>query len=479
MAKVKEFLELCGYTDEEEIKKTIPRLEESMRRAKMPPEDVEHAIDSMRRVYRSDLELESVRKMLGVWLKKWMTLMLARDEYKKVVYHFHLGEPRAMLALNLVSDDIFCDYADMLPFIASGYIFNNLNRYLEMGEKHGLPPARAHCGASLLGLAVQAEGLLPPPDLIVGSDHQCDQQHKVAEMVSELWNVPLVKLDTVADEAWGLFPEVSDRAVKYFGTTMEAELTRKTEEILGIEISDEVIQKSRHIYARIWRLLDEIHRVILEADPRPVNFASAFPFEWAALEPDRIIISEGIAAMELHLEELKERVAKGYGVLPKGAPKVALKCELGGDMANKPLAEDVGLNVVVPLNATWLADFEKHPVVDYARFKGAPPMEKVAAAYLRKGYIRGGDHHVWRMKEIVRETNVDGLVFSPVYQCRAFAGLPVMVKQTVEKDLGVPTMYLETGAFDGRDHNYDTMKTRLETFAELLKARKAMAEETK
>lgn len=479
MAKVKEFLELCGYTDEEEIKRTIPRLEESMRRAKMEPGDVEHAIDSMHKCYRSDLELESVRKMLGVWLKKWMALMHARDEYKKVVYHFHPGQPRAMLMLNLVSDDIYCDFADMLFYTIAGRIFNNNNRYLEMGEKAGLPPARAHCGASLIGLAIQAEGLLQPPDLIVNSVYQCDQQHKVAEMIAELWGVPQVKADTVADEAWGLFPDISDRAVKYWGATMEAELIKKTEEILGIEISDEVIQKSRHIYARMWRLLDEIHHVIADAERRPVNFGSFFIFDFAVLEPDRIIVNEGIPILELHLKELKERVERGYGVLPKGAPRIVLKCEMGGDMTCAPLPEDVGLNVVVPINATWLAEFEKHPVIDYARFKGASPTEKVAAAFLRKGYIRACDHHVWRVRELVRETNADGLIFDPVYQCRAFAGLPVMVKQTVEKDLGVPTMYLEVGAFDARDHNYDTMKTRMETFAELLKARKAMAEETK
>jgi len=195
-------------------------------------------------------------------------------------------------------------------------------------------------------------------------------------------------------------------------------------------------------------------------------------FEWATLEPDRLIINEGIPAMELHLKELKERVAKGFGVVPKGAPKIVLKCE-GGDMNSKPLMEDVGLNVAVPGNATWLAEFEKHPLPSYRRFKDATPMEKVAAAYLRKGYIRACDHHVYRIKELVKETKADGLLFTPVYQCRAFAGLPVMVKQAVEKELGVPTMHLEFGAFDGRDHTYDTMKTKVETFAELLKARKA------
>ena len=80
------------------------------------------------------------------------------------------------------------------------------------------------------------------------------------------------------------------------------------------------------------------------------------------------------------------------------------------------------------------------------------------------------------MKELQAKGLIDGLLYTPVYQCRSFAGLPVPIKQTLESEVGIPVMYLETGAMDGRDHTYETMRTKVETFAELLKARKAAEE---
>ena len=473
--RLREFMELCGYTDEEEIKQDTPRLEKALERARMTLADIDHGIDEMKRVYRSDLELVSVRKMMGVWLKKFIALMLCRDERKKVIYHIHPGVPRHVLMMNYASEDIYCDFPDSCFFMMAGQLLNILPRYLEMGEKHGMPPARAHCGINLLEVGLMAEGIIPKPDLLIVGSYQCDQSHKTAELLSERHKIPLVKADAVSDDPWGVFPDIYEESCKYFGESYD-EMLRKSAETIGIELTEEVINKARHTYARLWRNLDEIHRVIIDAEIRPVGFASSWFFEWAVLEPDRIMVEAGIPALELHRDELKERVAQGLGVLEKGAPRIALKCGMGGDMSVGPLLEDCGLNAVVPLNATFLDWWEKQPVPETLR--GESLGTRIAAGYLRKGYVRGGEHHVWRIREQAREVGADGLLFTPVYQCRCFAGLPVIVKQEVEKELGIPALYLETGAFDARDHSYEAMKTRVETFAELLRARKEAAAST-
>jgi benzoyl-CoA reductase/2-hydroxyglutaryl-CoA dehydratase subunit BcrC/BadD/HgdB len=478
MAKLKELLELCGYTEEEMIKKDTPRLEEAMRRAKMPLSDVDDAIDWMHTVYGSDLELESVRKMLGVCLKRFMALMLARDEYKKLVYQTVPGNQYLAAALNLAWDDILCDTVDDVLSGVATKIFNNINRYLEMGERHGLPPARAHCGLTLVALAVQAEGLIPPPDLIVSSNMRCDQQCKAAEMLAELWDVPLAVVDTVHDAQWGQFPEINERQVKYIGASI-AEVIKKTEEILDIEISDELFTKSKRIIDRLAWLIDRVHHVILKAEPPPLHLASYESFALSAIVLERIAINEGIPAIGLLLEELKQRIAEGSGVLPKGVPRVAVECGMGGDMCARCMVEEAGLNVVIPVNAIWVANFEKHRVIDWSRFKNAPTCEKIAAEFLSRGSDSGADGHLWRTKEIAKEGNVDGILFTPAYQCRGMTGLPAMTKATVEKELGKPILHLETGIVDARGHSASTMKTRVDAFAELLRARKATEEETK
>jgi benzoyl-CoA reductase/2-hydroxyglutaryl-CoA dehydratase subunit BcrC/BadD/HgdB len=479
MARVKEFLELCGYVDEEIIKNDTPRLEEAMRRAKMPPGDVDDAIDLIQKVYSSDLELESVRKMLGVTLKRFMALMLARDECKKVVYGFMPGGNTYLtVALNLLSDDIFCDTVEDVLSAATSRLFNNINRYLEMGERHGLPPARAHCGLTLITLAVQAEDLLPPPDLIVTSNFRCDQQGKAAEMLAELWNVPLAIVDTVHDAQWGQFPEINERQVKYIGASI-AEVVKRTEEILDVEISDALFAKSKRIIDRFAWLLDKVHHALLEADPKPLHLASIESFEYLVPGPERIAINEGVPAIGLLLKEIEQRIAEGFGVLPKGLPRVATECGMGGDMCARCMVEEAGLNVVIPLNAIWTGNFEKHHVIDWSRFKNAPTFEKIAAEILSRGSDSAADGHLWRTKEVSKEGNVDGILFTPAYQCRGIAGLPAMTRATIEKELGKPIIHLEAGAADGRDHNASTMKTRVEAFAELLRARKSMEEETK
>jgi benzoyl-CoA reductase/2-hydroxyglutaryl-CoA dehydratase subunit BcrC/BadD/HgdB len=479
MAKLKELLELCGYTEEEMIKKDTPRLEEAMRRAKMPLSDVDDAIDLMHTVYGSDLELESVRKMLGVCLKRFMALMLARDECRKVVYGFMPGgNAHLTVALNLAWDDIFCDTVEDVLSAVTSKIFNNMNRYLEMGERHGLPPARAHCGLTLITLAAQAEGLLSPPDLIVSSNMRCDQQCKAAEMLAELWDVPLAVADTVHDAQWGQFPEINERQVKYIGASI-AEVIKKTEETLDIEISDELFAKSKRIIDRFAWLIDKVHHVILEADPQPLHLATYESFDFLAPGPERVTIKEGVLAIGLLLEELKQRIAEGSGVLPKGVPRVATECGMGGDMCARCMVEEAGLNVVIPLNAIWISNFEKHHLIDWSRFKNAPTCEKIAAEILSRGSDSSADGHLWRTKEVAKEGNVDGILYTPAYQCRGLAGLPAMTKATVEKELGKPILHLEAGAADGRDHNASTMKTRVDAFAELLRARKATEEETK
>jgi benzoyl-CoA reductase/2-hydroxyglutaryl-CoA dehydratase subunit BcrC/BadD/HgdB len=478
MARVEEFLELCGYTEEEVIKKDTPRLEEAMKRAKMPPGDVDDAIDWIHKVYGSDLELESVRKMLGVCLKRFMALMLARDEYKKVVYGILPGNAYLSVALNLASDDIFYDTADVILTDVATKVFNNINRYLEMGERHGLPPARAHCGLTLAALAMQAEDLLPPPDLIVASNIRCDQQCKAAEMLAELWNVPLAVVDTVHDAQWGQFPEINERQVKYIGASI-AELVKETEEILDVEISDELFAKSKRIIDRFAGLLDRVRHVILEADLQPLHLSSYEAFETLVPFPERIVINEGVPAIGLLLKELKQRIAEGFGVLPRGLPRVALECGMGGDMCARCMIEEAGLNVVIPISPLWVGNFEKHRVIDWSRFKNAPTCEKIAAELLSRGSESASDGRVWRTTEVAKEGHVEGILFTPAYQCRGLAGLPAMAKATVERELGKPIIHLEAGAIDGRDHNASTMKTRVEAFAELLKARKALEEETK
>jgi benzoyl-CoA reductase/2-hydroxyglutaryl-CoA dehydratase subunit BcrC/BadD/HgdB len=53
-----------------------------------------------------------------------------------------------------------------------------------------------------------------------------------------------------------------------------------------------------------------------------------------------------------------------------------------------------------------------------------------------------------------------------------YRALSELLKQFVEKETGVPVLSLETDLADSRSYSAEAMRTRVETFAEMLRARK-------
>ena len=79
-----ELLKLCGFEDEE-IKRESPRIDKAFQRLELGPEDMKSAESWVRQNH--DIELLGVRKVLRLWLKELVDLVLARDEGKKLVYY--------------------------------------------------------------------------------------------------------------------------------------------------------------------------------------------------------------------------------------------------------------------------------------------------------------------------------------------------------------------------------------------------------
>lgn len=56
------------------------------------------------------------------------------------------------------------------------------------------------------------------------------------------------------------------------------------------------------------------------------------------------------------------------------------------------------------------------------------------------------------------------------YSCRPFATDALMVKDALKKELGIPVLVLEADIYDPRFYTREQLRTRLESFAELVKA---------
>ena len=77
-------LKLCGFEDEE-ITKEKTRIDKAFERLELGYEDMDRAEAWIMQGH--DVELVGVRKLLGIWLKELIDLVLAKDEGKTVVYY--------------------------------------------------------------------------------------------------------------------------------------------------------------------------------------------------------------------------------------------------------------------------------------------------------------------------------------------------------------------------------------------------------
>ena len=83
MIMYSELFTQCGF-ESEEIKRESARIEKTFRILEIGPEDVSRAQDRIEQYF--DIELLGMRKVLRLWLKDLMDMVLAKEEGKKVVY---------------------------------------------------------------------------------------------------------------------------------------------------------------------------------------------------------------------------------------------------------------------------------------------------------------------------------------------------------------------------------------------------------
>ena len=76
------FLELCGY-EKDEIEDQRKRTEWAIEKLRLRPDDFQRAEQRMKEYF--DVDLISIRKMLGLWFRSLTDIVLAREEGTQVI----------------------------------------------------------------------------------------------------------------------------------------------------------------------------------------------------------------------------------------------------------------------------------------------------------------------------------------------------------------------------------------------------------
>jgi len=457
-------LRLCGFEDDD-IKREQPRADKAFERLELGTEDMKTAEEWVRQNH--DVELVGVQRLLRGWILELFDLVLAKDEGKKVVYYGFPSIQGPGMAIKAASkDEIYVACPDAILCHTLGQIFDKLTPILEAGEQNGLPPGHGLCSLQQIRVGAMAKGIIPVPDLVTGSSYYCDMGSKSDELLKQKYGQPAIYVDGSMDSRWGEYPGYLPERVEFMGAQLN-KLFDKVKEVLGVEVTrddwDKAQSISRHIFSGIGQLTK-----LMKADPVPVSAAEQELAQILATASTGRAMTEVPEALDILVQEVKKRVDEGIGVVEKGAPRVMIFIAPFSDASIMHMMEDAGLAVGATL-LTVPPPKVLHPT-SYTTLG-----EIIAEREMTIGIYHSSFGIAKRFEDAARSLNMDGVICAYQFNCRPLALPSHFLKKWVEEEAGVPTLSLEFDMYDSRNYSAASLRTKVETFADMLRARKAFA----
>ena len=102
-----------------------------------------------------------------------------------------------------------------------------------------------------------------------------------------------------------------------------------------------------------------------------------------------------------------------------------------------------------------------------------PEIQATEFFFKRPGLSNAGNLYQYEA-DSMKQYNCDGAILSYLFNCRPWSLGAVMGKDYIEKTINKPVMIMEADFYDSRLYSPEQQKTRVESFAEVLKLNKEM-----
>ncbi|MBN1368375.1 MAG: 2-hydroxyacyl-CoA dehydratase [Dehalococcoidales bacterium] len=457
-----EFLRLCGFT-QEEMEKEKPRIDKAFQIWGINADDTTFAAERIKKYF--DLELTGMTKIRRLWIKEFVDMTLAKIEGKKIIYSSLPTVSQLVAAMTNVSETVLCTVPEQVIMTVIGQFFGKLGPVLEFAEKTYLPPGQAHCPYLQTHLASILSGMVPTPDLLISVGIACEQAGKTDEIIQYLKGTTVVHIDSCNDERGDTWPYPDERRVKYLGQEIK-NAAEVFQQVTGFELTEEAINNGLSIWSRLNTVIDKVQDLREKTDPIPMSHKDwHLVFETGTLSSGKTV-KEAMDAVETLLQEIQERVDQGKGVVKKGAPRVINSFGSTSDPAVTEVVEKAGLASIMG-NMAPSARREKRSSDMYHSV-----WDQIAAKNLNIPLNASAALTIDNLKNLCESNKVDGLIIAALVKCRSQAIHPRKAKDIIEKELGIPVLALEFDNLDSREYTAEYLRSRVEPFAEMIKAKK-------
>lgn len=467
---MRELLELCGF-EPGEIEAELPRIQKVFDMFGITPEDIERGKERINQFW--DPELKGLAKIRGLAIKELVDTMLAKEEDKiNLCASLPSATTDILNAASFHSDNVRATYPDVLVLMVLGYIFDKLDAILEAAEAHFLRPGAAQCSLLQTRLGLNILGLYPKCDLMMSMGNLCDALPKTDEALGIYFNIPVNYINCCQDR--GADWEDMYRSKDFFTREIKKAKTRVSE-VVGFEVTDEMVNEARRIRRDAAIYATKLYDLVINSDPIPISAAAMQYIRIFRAMPVSRSTQEGLnEASKLLYEEVEDRVNRGVGVVEKGAPRILYAPLVSlSDPSIIHMIEGLGIAIPLTEDTILVPDGELRPQMD-DRGRGEDPWERVAYALIQRSIEASVPMRIQALIGAVKRYHLDGVLNLFHYSCRFFAGDPLILKDAVEKETGVPVMVLEGDLYDPRFYTAEQLRTRIEAFAEMMKAAKVV-----
>lgn len=321
-----EFLRALDFTDEE-MRVQLPLWENACRLLGLTEGDVSFAAREWIPTYW-DMSLRGVKKCIAVYIREIIEITRL-EEYKlngKKILYCNVPAHTACVYANKVAggDRIhICSPDNIISTVLSAF-FNKKSLLTEANNSCSNPLC-SYCGVNRTKVAAQNKGIFTEPDVVWNWGLFCNEAQKTEEYIQcsggdVRWNYVMTTMPK--DYSSGI-REVDDASRYKYLAQQFIDGQRKVADSTGIEVTEADVVLSMEKYLDYFNKLEVLTELVATADPQPISGNDLVLFGI----PAHVCFDSGFhyfsEAIEILIDEVKERIQKGCGPLPKGAPRLA------------------------------------------------------------------------------------------------------------------------------------------------------------
>ncbi|MFC1535429.1 2-hydroxyacyl-CoA dehydratase [Thermodesulfobacteriota bacterium] len=462
-----ELLNICGF-EAQELESELPRIKKAFDRMGITKEDIERAKQRLSTYY--DVELTGIRKILRLCILDLVNLVMAREDGKTIIVYGYMSLVFRALLLVFMSKSREAHFA--MPYqvsqIVLGCVFGKLNPIMEEAERMWLRSGVfSHCANLKTVVGLMESNLIPKPDFIVTSGYLCDTAPKTADLLQELYDIPIFYQDTCQDRLYKDYPYAKG-PLELFSKNLRRSVG-EIQEAVGVEITDDFIWEVLSAQGKLSSSLGRLQDLLENSDPMPISPThDVLIMALRQLSRSSDDMEEIIDAVDTLYEEVLERVNRGVGVVDKGSPRVlAVLPPHSTDPRLEHLICETGIALVSQELGLYPPDGRHRPSEGG---KSEDPYMEISLPLLSSLASNTLGGRISILKGACERLNVDGVLIRSHVGCRHVAGDVILIKNAITNELGIPALLLEWENFDPRvfDHEQYRYRRDLELFKTML-----------